>query len=256
MNGSGALALDAHFPPNVGAAVTTRDLDGGHSAPPFDRFNLGTRCGDAPEAVAANRALLIERLRLPSAPRWLKQVHGSAVATFDGSAAAAAEPAADAAFTRSANVVLAILTADCLPILIAADDGSEIAAVHAGWRGLAGGVIEAAASHFGVARSRLSAWIGPGIGASSYEVGAEVRAAFVDGDAGAAGAFSATRAGHWLCDLAALARRRLQAEGVARIGGGGFDTYADARFYSYRRDGRTGRFASLIWIADLTPDSR
>ena len=143
--------------------------------------------------------------------------------------------------------VLAILTADCLPVLFCADDGSAIAAAHAGWRGLAAGVLEATLARLGVPASRVLAWLGPAIGARSYEVGDEVRAAFVAADAQAASAFAATRAGQWHCDLPALARQRLGAAGVTRIHGGGFDTLADARFYSYRRETVTGRFASLIW---------
>jgi YfiH family protein len=160
----------------------------------------------------------------------------------------AGEPQADAAFTTQTNIVLAVLTADCLPILVCADDGSEIAAIHAGWRGLGQGVIQSCVQRLRTPRGRLLAWLGPAIGQESYEVGEEVRAAIVATDAGAEGAFAPTRPGHWLCDLYTLARRRLNALGVARIYGGGFDTYRDPRFYSYRRDGvRSGRFASLIW---------
>ena len=155
----------------------------------------------------------------------------------------------DAAVSHIPGTVLSILTADCLPVLFCADDGSEIGAAHAGWRGLAGGVLEATLGQLIAPPARVLAWLGPCIGAASYEVGAEVRAAFVARDAAAAGCFVATRPGHWLCDLAGLARQRLAAAGVARIHGGGFDTFADARFYSYRRDGaRSGRFASLVWL--------
>jgi YfiH family protein len=162
---------------------------------------------------------------------------------------AAIEPEGDAAVTRERGVVLAILTADCLPILLCADDGSEVGAVHAGWRGLSAGVIEACVARMRAPPQRLLAWLGPAIGARSYEVGGEVRAAFLAHDAGAGDAFVSTRPGHWLCDLYTLARRRLAAAGVERIFGGGFDTLTDERFYSYRRDGeRSGRFASLIHI--------
>ena len=246
------LRPDWPLPPTVRAAVTTRHGDGASRAP-FDTFNLGARCGDDGDAVADNRARLIEHLALPSPPSWLRQVHGTGVATFDSPNAE--EPEADASFTRSAGTVLAILTADCLPILIAADDGSAIVAAHAGWRGLAAGVIEASVACFDDPSS-VSAWIGPGIGARSYEVGDEVRTAFVDHDAGAAAAFAPTRPDHWHCDLAALARRRLDALGIARVFGGNIDTHGDPRFYSYRRDGRTGRFASLVWIDDPTPRMR
>jgi len=234
-------------PPQVRAAITTR-LGPGISAPPFDRFNLGLRSGDAADAVTANRSALLQSLRLPAEPRWLQQVHGCEVAEL-GPLPGKAEPQADAAVSHIPGTVLSILTADCLPVLFCAEDGSEIGAAHAGWRGLAGGVLEATLGQMIMPSSRLLAWLGPCIGAVSYEVGAEVRAAFVAHDAAAAGCFVATRPGHWLCDLAGLARQRLAAAGVARIHGGGFDTFADARFYSYRRDGaRSGRFASLVWL--------
>lgn len=234
-------------PPQVRAAITTR-LGPGVSAPPFDRFNLGLRSGDAADAVTANRNALLQSLRLPAEPRWLQQVHGCEVAEL-GPLPGKAEPQADAAVSHIPGTVLSILTADCLPVLFCADDGGEIGAAHAGWRGLAGGVLEATLGQMITPSSRLLAWLGPCIGAASYEVGAEVRAAFVAHDAAAAGCFVATRPGHWLCDLAGLARQRLAAAGVARIHGGGFDTFADARFYSYRRDGaRSGRFASLVWL--------
>ena len=236
-------------PSRVHATITTR-LGPGISAPPFDRFNLGLRSGDSIGAVEANRGALQQALRLPSAPRWLRQVHGVNVAEL-GPLPSADEPQADAAVSHIPGTVLSILTADCLPVLFCADDGSEIGAAHAGWRGLAGGVLEATLSQLQTPPPRLLAWLGPCIGAASYEVGEEVRSAFVASDADAVGCFAATRAGHWLCDLATLARRRLQAAGVRRIHGGGLDTLADARFYSYRRDGaRSGRFASLIWLAD------
>lgn len=247
MNQADALLLpDWPAPTNVRAAVTTRRLPGCSRAP-FDAFNLGMRCGDDAPAVAANRALLVRALDLPAAPRWLRQVHGIDVVDADATAAQD-EPAADAAIARE-DAVLAILTADCLPILFCVDDGSAIAAAHAGWRGLAAGVIEATLARLGVAPLRVLAWLGPAIGAASYEVGEEVRAAFVAADPLATHAFTPTRPAHWHCDLYALARQRLAAAGVARVHGGGFDTFADARFYSYRRARETGRFASLIWRA-------
>lgn len=234
-------------PPRIHAAVTTRQGPG-ISAAPFERFNLGLRSGDDPDAVQANRSALQQALRLPSAPRWLRQVHGVSVAQL-GPLPGADEPQADAAASHIPGTVLAILTADCLPVLFCADDGSEIGAAHAGWRGLAAGVLEATLTQLETPPARLLAWLGPCIGAASYEVGEEVRAAFVANDAATAACFAPTRPGHWHCDLAALARQRLAAAGVARIHGGGFDTHADPRFYSYRRDGaRSGRFASLIWL--------
>lgn len=234
-------------PARVHAAVTTR-LGPGVSAPPFDRFNLSSRHGDAADAVLTNRSALLQSLRLSAEPRWLHQVHGTHVAEL-GPLRSQSEPEADAAVSHIPGTVLSILTADCLPVLLCADDGSEIGAAHAGWRGLAGGVLEATLTQMIRAPSHVLAWLGPCIGAASYEVGAEVRAAFLAHDETAAACFAATRPGHWLCDLAGLARQRLAAAGVARIHGGGFDTYTDSRFYSYRRDGASsGRFASVIWL--------
>lgn len=158
------------------------------------------------------------------------------------------EPVADAAVTRTAGVVLAIQTADCLPVLFCAHDGSEIAAAHAGWRGLSAGVLENALAAMQAARENIIAWLGPAITAKSYEVGEEVRDAFMAHDLAAASAFAARRPGHWSCDLYALARQRLQRAGITRIFGGGFDTFADSRLHSYRRDGaRSGRMVSLVW---------
>ncbi|MBN8727319.1 MAG: peptidoglycan editing factor PgeF [Xanthomonadales bacterium] len=238
------LDLDWPRPPGVRMAVTTR-IVAGFSSPPFEHFNLGAHCGDAAEAVAANRARLAELLGLSAAPLWLRQVHGTTV--LDADAPAAGEPEADAAVARAPGRVLAILTADCLPVAFAARDGSMVAAAHAGWRGLAAGVLEATLAAMAIDPGQVLAWLGPAIGAASYEVGAEVRDAFLVHDAAAARAFAPTRPGHWRCDLAALARRRLGAAGIACVHGGGFDTCTDPRFYSYRREPRTGRFATLIW---------
>lgn len=235
-------------PSRVHALTTTRKLPG-NSQPPYDAFNLGLHSGEDEATVCANRALLQRAFALPSPPRWMHQVHGDRVLRMtvevpDG------EPQADAAFTFESSVVLAIQTADCLPILLCADDGTQVAAIHAGWRGLAGGVIDACVRRLPTKPSRLLAWLGPAIGSQSYEVGDDVREAFLAHDAAAAATFAETRPGHWHCDLYALARMRLAAHGVERIFGGDFDTFADTRFYSYRRDGaRSGRMASLIWIA-------
>lgn len=240
------LVPDWDAPARVRAVVTTRAMHG-ESLPPFDACNLGARSGDVPAAVAANRAALIPRLGLPSAPHWLRQVHG--VDVFDADAPSLdSEPSADAATTHTAGVVLAVLTADCLPVVLCAEDGSAVGVAHAGWRGLAGGVIEATIAGLRVPASRLLAWLGPAIAAASYEVGDDVRAAFVAVDPRAADAFAPTRPGHWLCDLYALARQRLAAAGITRIHGGALDTFRDPRFYSYRRERETGRFATLIWI--------
>ncbi|HZP67262.1 MAG TPA: peptidoglycan editing factor PgeF [Rudaea sp.] len=242
---------DWPVPAAVRALVTTRLLPG-NSQPPYAAMNVGLRTGDDVETVRANRAQLVRAFALPAAPAWLRQVHGTSVVRIDAQHADE-EPEADAAVAAQCGVVLAIQTADCLPILLCAKDGTEIAAVHAGWRGLAAGVIEACVARLRTAPAGVVAWLGPAIGARSYEVGDEVRAAFLAPNEEAAAAFSPTRAGHWFCDLYTLARQRLAALGIASIHGGGFDTFADARFYSYRRDGaRSGRFASLIWLSGRT----
>jgi polyphenol oxidase len=236
-------------PSRVHAAVTMRDGPG-VSQPPFGRFNLGLRSGEDVQTVRSNRSALRQSLGLPAEPRWLRQVHGTVVADL-GPLPSPEEPEADAAVSHLPGTVLAILTADCLPVLFCSDDGSTIGVAHAGWRGLAAGVLEDTIEQMQRPAASLMAWLGPCIGAPSYEVGEEVRKAFVTHDAAAASAFAATRPGHWLCDLTALARQRLQSAGVTRIHGGGWDTRTDTRFYSYRREGaRSGRFASLIWLAE------
>ncbi|MDR7135097.1 YfiH family protein [Lysobacter niastensis] len=223
----------------------------GVSPAPFDSFNLGLRAGDDADAVLRNRELLVGHASLPSPPRWLRQVHGVQVQRFDDGAAAVDEPEADASVTATPGTVLAILTADCMPVLFSADDGSEVGAAHAGWRGLAAGVLENTVAAMRTAPERLQVWLGPAAGPQHYEIGEEVYDAFVARDWGAGAAFVTTRPHHWRVDLYALARRRLQAMGVAaeRIHGGGLCTIADAqRFFSHRRDQRTGRMASLVWI--------
>lgn len=216
-------------------------------------LNVGAACGDDPAAVEENRARLLERL--PAPPAWLRQVHGRDVLRVDH-VPRAGEPApvADAAVTAVPDRVLAIQTADCLPVLFADTHRRAVGAAHAGWRGLATGVLEAtidAMCAMGASPSSLVAWIGPGIGPLAFEVGDEVRTAFVDADDGAAACFVplATQ-GKWLADLPALATRRLSAAGLGRIAPSGMCTFGDAgRFYSYRRDGRCGRMVSLVWIA-------
>ena len=249
------LLADWPAPPGV-VAFTTLRRGAGVSVAPFDTFNVGARCGDDACAVASNRAELAHRAGLPSPPRWLRQVHGTGVLRSDAPAAAAtagdveAEPEADAAVASAPGTVLAILTADCLPVVFAARDGSEVAAAHAGWRGLASGVLEATVAAMRAPAAHLQAWLGPAAGPAAYEIGTEVHEAFVGHDAGAASAFVATRPGHWRVDLYALARRRLRAAGIAAdaIHGGGLCTIGDAaRFYSHRRDQRTGRMATLVW---------
>jgi YfiH family protein len=240
------LRADWPAPPAVHAVTTLRG-PAGASLPPFDRFDFGLRNGDDPAAVRANRDALARGLGLPSAPCWLRQVHGTRVVVDPDPAD---EPEADAAVSRVPGKVLAILTADCLPVVLASADGAVIAAAHAGWRGLAAGVLEATVMEMQSPPETLLAWLGPAAGPDAYEVGAEVRDAFLGRDAEAAVAFVATRPGHWRVDLYRLARQRLVGAGLApgAIHGGGLCTISDpSRFFSHRRDQRTGRMATLAW---------
>lgn len=242
------VQLEWPAPANVHAFTTLRH-GGGSSAPPFDSFNLGARCGDAADAWRSNRAELVERYALPSPPRWLQQVHGTRVLVEPGDD----EPEADAAVTRTVGTVLAILTADCLPVVLTSDDGHVIGAAHAGWRGLAAGVLENTVRAMDYDPAHLLAWLGPAAGPKAYEVGQEVFDAFttaeVDLDGQAQSAFIATRPGHWRVDLYALARQRLASVGVSRVYGGGLCTINQPqRFFSHRRDQRTGRMATLVWM--------
>jgi YfiH family protein len=242
-------------PPKVHAAFTLRC--GGVSAGPFDSLNLGAHVGDEAAGVAENRRRVRARLSLPEEPSWIEQVHGVEVIDLDAAAPAtpaaqhtraAGMPVADAAISRRAGHVCVVQVADCLPVLLATRDGSAVGAAHAGWRGLAAGVLEATVKRLAAKPADLLAWLGPAIGAAHFEVGAEVRQAFVAHDAAAADAFAANARGRWQCDLAGLARRRLSALGIDEAFGGNWCTYADAsRFFSYRRDGRCGRMAALIW---------
>jgi hypothetical protein len=240
------LAADWPAPPGIRAFTTTRQ-GLGVSLAPFDAFNLGARCGDDADAVVENRRQLETALALPSPPRWLRQVHGIGVVAEPG----LDEPEADASVTCRAGTVLAILTADCLPVVFAAKDGSEIAAAHAGWRGLAAGMLEATVAAMRAPPGETVAWLGPCAGPTAYEIDAQVRDAFLAHAPSAEAAFVATRAGHWRVDLHALARMRLADAGIqaADVHGGGLCTISDAaRFFSHRRDQRTGRMATLAWI--------
>jgi polyphenol oxidase len=218
---------------------------GGASHAPYGYFNLGSHVGDDPLAVAENRRILVREAGLPAEPSWLAQVHGLTVADLDE---AAPLGPADAAITRDSGKVCAILTADCLPIVFATDMGDTVAAAHAGWRGLAAGVIEATVRAMGAQPERLIAWLGPAIGPDHFEVGGEVREAFLSTDPGAGNAFKANALGRYMADLGMLARRQLEDLGVSHIYGGGECTYARAdRYFSHRRDGVTGRQATLVW---------
>jgi polyphenol oxidase len=244
------IVPDWPAPPGVRAASTLRA--GGLSPPPWDSLNLAEHVGDDLARVAGNRELLARALVLPAAPAWLEQVHGRDVLRLDESGLPA-ERVADATVTARSGRVLAVLTADCLPVLFCRADGTGVGIAHAGWRGLAAGVLEATAAAMDAPPEQLLAWIGPGIGAAAYEVGDEVRAACLAAVADAAACFTPSRPGHWQFDLAGLARRRLEALGLAAVHGGQWCTYSDpARFFSHRRDGAerpTGRMATLIWLA-------
>lgn len=267
-------------PPWVKAAISTRH--GGVSLAPYAGLNLAAHVGDHPAAVAENRRLLTLALRLPGQPKWLQQVHGCGVVDIGGHGGVPndnddyehaannggvgcphiSDTKADAAISHEPKQVCAVLTADCLPILLSDRQGCSVAAVHAGWRGLAAGVIETTIARLGVPAEQLLAWLGPAIGPEAFMVGDEVRTIFITQNTKDRAAFRPIANGRWLADIYALARRRLQTLGVNFIGGGGADghggvgchhismcTFSDAtRFFSYRRDGTTGRMAALIWL--------
>lgn len=238
------ICPDWPAPPGVRAASTTRL--GGLSQGPFASLNLGDHVGDDPEHVAHNRALVRTRLELPAEPLWLRQVHGCEVARAD---LAPAGCPADAAVAHGPGRVCAVMTADCLPVLLCDREGRAVAAVHAGWRGLVAGVLEGAVAALGVAPDQVLAWLGPAIGPDSFAVGPEVRDQLTASDPGAREAFRPDAGNRWLADIYTLARRRLARVGVTAVFGGGDCTYSDSgRFFSYRRDGVTGRMASLIWL--------
>jgi YfiH family protein len=230
-------------PANVKSLQTTRH--GGISAAPYDTLNLGSHVGDAPHAVARNRQLL-EPL-MPSEPVWLEQVHGTIVAIAD---AASCVPQADACIARHRGAVCVVMTADCLPILLCDEAGTVVGAAHAGWKGLVAGVIEATVTAMDVEPHNLMAWLGPAIGQEAFEVGAEVRAAFIAHQARASEAFIAHgEQGKYLADIYLLARQRLSSLGITRIHGGNYCTcHQKDKFFSYRRDGVTGRMGTFIWL--------
>lgn len=234
--------------PGVQAFCTTRS--GGVGLSPYDSFNLGAHAGDDPAAVAENRARL--RSVLPADPLWLRQVHGAAVWDAD-QAQPGVVPEADAAVSAQAGRVLAILTADCLPVVIAG--GGALGVAHAGWRGLAAGVLEATVAAVrarATPQAPLQAWIGPAIGPDAFQVGSDVYQAFTEADASATAAFrrDPSHADKWLADLPALAEARLRAAGVETVVACGVCTVSDPRFFSYRRDGKTGRMATVAWLQD------
>ncbi|RON17857.1 peptidoglycan editing factor PgeF [Pseudomonas frederiksbergensis] len=235
------LIPDWPAPAGVKACVTTRA--GGVSLAPFDSLNLGDHVDDSPEAVAENRRRLTDHFSIQ--PAWLKQVHGIVVAHADPSITATA----DASWTTTPGIACSAMTADCLPALFCDRAGTRVAAAHAGWRGLAAGVLEATLDSLAVPPEDVLVWLGPAIGPQAFEVGPEVRETFVQQLPEAAKAFVPSQnAGKFMADIYALARLRLAARGVTAVYGGGFCTVTDPRFFSYRRSPRTGRFASLIWL--------
>jgi YfiH family protein len=251
MSSSSLLRPEWAAPSGVQAVCTLRT--GGVSLGPYASLNMGAHVGDQPSAVSSNRARVRAQLKLPSEPLWLNQVHGTTVVDADAfgplTAMPAAPPTGDAAFTRVSGRVLAVLVADCMPVLLTRSDGTAVAVAHAGWRGLAAGVLEASVAALGGRDADVLAWLGPAIGPAHFEVGDEVRSAFCERDGRAADAFARNVRGRWQCDLHRLARQRLQGAGVAAVHGDRRCTYTESQsFYSFRRDGSCGRLAALIWM--------
>jgi YfiH family protein len=237
------ITPDWPTPAGVRAAFTLRR--GGVSTGPYESLNIATHVNDVPAAVLENRVRVRAELMLPAEPVWLEQVHGIGVADLD-----LAMPArrSDAAVTHTADRICAIQVADCMPVLFATEDGLRIGAAHAGWRGLAGGVLEATVAAMHCIPARLLAWLGPCISLENFEVGDEVREAFVKTDAATESAFVRNARGRWQCDLYAIARHKLSALGIRDVRGSGWCTFAERdRFFSHRRDGQCGRMAALIW---------
>ena len=243
---SSLLEFEWSLPPGVRAACTTRL--GGVGKGPWESFNLATHVGDDLVHVAANRARLRELLALDAEPAWLNQVHGTDVRILDGAPFSPIPFTADAAVASRAGAACVVMVADCLPVLFCSRDGKSIGAAHAGWRGLAEGVLERTVAAIGVPAGELRAWLGPAISQDYFEVGDEVREAFLKADRAASSRFRMNARGRWQADLAGLARLRLASLGVTDVSGGNWCTFADReRFYSHRRDGKGGRLAALIW---------
>ncbi len=240
--------IRANWPAPKGIIAGTTTRRGGYSQAPYDSLNLGLHVGDDPSVVLQNRAELENRLCLPNPPYWLDQVHGTNVVLAKNIAEQA--PQADASYTTEPNTICAILTADCLPVLFCSKQGDVIGAAHAGWKGLQAGVLEAVVKAMNCPLQKLMAWLGPAIGPSAYEVGPEVYQAFVKDDPKAAQAFSKGREDRYYANLYELAKQRLQALGLNAIYTENYCTFSDQeRFFSYRREGKTGRMASLIFRA-------
>lgn len=239
----GVIAADWPAPPGVFAGCSLRQ--GGISEGQYESLNVGTHVGDVRDHVSENRRRLAELCAFPAEPAWLNQVHGKRV-VIDREADNV--PDADAAYTSEVGRVCVVMTADCLPVTLASDDGQEIAIAHAGWRGLECGVIETTIRAFKAAPANLLVWLGPAISRDAFEVGEDVRAAFLAQDKAAAACFALNERGRWQADLYGLARRRLAAAGITRVYGGAMCTHGDpGRFFSYRRDGQCGRMASFVF---------
>ncbi len=238
--------LKADWPAPAGVVAGTSLRSGGVSVGRYSSLNLGAYVGDASDSVAENRRRFLEACDLPQEPVWLSQVHGTGVIIDPPENADS--PRADAVLGRNAATVCAVLTADCLPVLFASQDDREVAAAHAGWRGLLSGVLEATLAVMISPPDRILAWLGPAISQASFEVGPEVREQFCDRDAAAAMHFAENSRGRWQADLYGLARQRLRLAGLQQVYGGGYCTYADPhRFFSYRRDGECGRMCSFVF---------
>jgi YfiH family protein len=243
MSGIPLLIPDWPLPPGVRAVQTTRA--GGFSSGPWGRLNLALHTGDDPLTVYRNRLRLTEALGLPKEPVWPRQVHGAGVAQAD---TMTEDTPADAVVARTSGPICCVQTADCLPVLFASADGHRVAAAHAGWRGLVAGVLEAAVQAMECPPEQITAWLGPAIGAEAFEVGPEVRAAFLARDPEAMKAFRSGAGDRWFADVYRLARQRLRSAGIRDIHGGGRCTYSEPEtFFSYRRDGVCGRMGTLIW---------
>lgn len=235
------LTPDWPAPPSVRALVSLRE--GGHSVGPYQGLNLGLHVGDDEQTVLLNRRTLFEAAQLPKEPNWLNQVHGTHVATLPIDSPLEA----DASVAIRASDVSCVMTADCLPVFLCDKKGSRVSAIHAGWRGLAAGVIESAFEALGAQPDQVLAWMGPAIGLQAFEVGQDVVEAFADSSTPES--FQSTKPGKWLANIYDLARVRFQRLGIRQIYGGDLCTYSDPkRFFSYRRDKVTGRMASMIWI--------
>jgi polyphenol oxidase len=242
------ITPDWPAPARVKAAATLRT--GGVSEGTFASFNLGAHVGDDANAVAENRRLLEAALQLPAEPTWLNQVHGTTVVEAGAIDPTAARPAADASVALNNNAVCVVLTADCLPVIFCDRAGTRVAAAHAGWRGLVGGVLAETIKALNVPPSELLAWLGPAIEQDAFEVGPEVLEQFVARDPNNSAAFQTNARGRWQADLYQLARNELARLGLTSVHGGGFKCFADSeRFFSYRREPRTGRMATLVWLA-------